>query len=129
MINPKCFSSSDLLQYKSICSYPADALARRGIVLKRLAEVLDSVMNMLVGPSLVRDQFRTPHDRHCSLPSFNEASFQSSGTPLNLDSHMSTGRAGDSTEEAKKALYDELTEKATSQSKGIGFTDYLILLS
>ena len=85
-------------------------------------------MNMLVGPSLMRDQFRTPHDRHCSLPSFNEASFHSSGIKLSLDSPTSTGNASDPAEEAEKALYGKLTEKATSQSKGIGFMVCLILL-
>ena len=54
-------------------------------MLKRLAEILDSVMNMLVGPSLIRDQFKTPLDVEYPLRSISDSSFESSGIPLNFN--------------------------------------------
>lgn len=113
VINPKCFSSTDLLQYKRIFSFPADALARRGIVLKRLAEVLDSVMNMLIGPSLMRDQFRTSYDSGFSLVSFTEASFESSGLPFQVGPDASSNPAS---ENSKKKPDDCDTHEGVKHS-------------
>ena len=72
-------------------------------------------MNMLVGPSLMRDQLKTPYDRDCSLPSFNEGSFESSGIPLNVDSHLPPVLSNEKTEES---LNGESTQKLTSETKG-----------
>jgi len=119
IIDPTCFASSDLLQYKHICSYSADALARRGIILKRLAEVLDSVMNMLVGPSLMRDQLKTPFSKDHESQSFNASSFESSGIPLNLDSLMPTDRTDQPSETGKEDLSDEAVASATPHGKDV----------
>ena len=57
-------------------------LANRSIILKRLADILDSAMELLVGKSLDRDQFRSPYEKSYPLPSFTDKSFESSGIPL-----------------------------------------------
>ena len=87
VIRPQSFLSTDLIQYRRICSFPATILACRGIALKRLADVLDSVMHFLVGPTSIQDQFGTSRDDKYPMKSFSETSFQSSGMKLNTHSN------------------------------------------
>lgn len=79
-------------------------------MLKRLAEILDSVMNMLVGPSLIRDQFKTPSDVEYPLRSISDSSFESSGIPLNFNAIQERDAAEDTTLDNEKPPLSEKSE-------------------
>ena len=80
-------------------------------------------MNMLVGPSLMRDQFKTPYDEECSLQSFTEASFESSGIPLHLNSGSAVGNASQVNKEVRNADESALESKQKTATQGTGFVD------
>ena len=88
---------------------------RRGIVLRRLAEALDSVMNVLVGPSLLRDQFKTPIDEEYPLKSLSEASFESTGIPFDFKFGEEKDDGGDKSRENSNGTH---CNKAKNSSKG-----------
>ena len=122
LISPQCFTSTDLIQYKKICSFPGTALARRGIVLKRLAEILDLVMNMLVGPSLIRDQFKTPLDIDYPLRSISDSSFESSGIPLNFNVIQERDATTEANLDNENPPVNEKSEYSFLSSKGNVFS-------
>ena len=61
------FDQSNLIKYPSLSSFDSTLLCGRAIGLQRVAKVLDSVLEILVGPSLKRDQFDTPYKVNSSF--------------------------------------------------------------
>ena len=56
------FDQSNLIKFPSLSSFDSPLLCARAVGLNRLAKVLDSVLDVLVGPSLKREQFDTPYE-------------------------------------------------------------------
>ena len=62
VINEEIFEKSSLMKYPLISSFPSLILSYRSIALVRIAKLVDSVLDILVGPSLERNQFNNPFE-------------------------------------------------------------------
>ena len=87
-MRPEIFAKEDIMGYPRIASYSPDTLAYRTAVLCRIAKVLDSVLYLLSGPSLLKEQ--TFVNGKNTLDAFNETSFISTKCISESELLMST---------------------------------------
>ena len=89
------FSSSNLVRYPKISSFSAETLAYRAVVLHRVSLILDSVLFLLGGSSLLHDQYlKLTHRDNFPLESFSESSFTSTNKPSEEGSRGELAPAG-----------------------------------
>lgn len=74
--------SENVLTRSRLSSYSFESLAYRSIVLGRIAQVLDSALHLVTGPSVLEEQNLCPNKY--GLESFTESSFISSCQSLDV---------------------------------------------
>lgn len=62
IIKADIFDKMKLTKYPQLSTFHPHQLAYRSIVLIRLAKIIDSVLDILVGPSIQRNQFDNPFE-------------------------------------------------------------------
>ena len=73
---PELFSKAGTMSYPHLAGLSPEQLAYRAIALCRIAQILDSVLYLVTGPSMLRDRTFCPSK--FKLDSFTESSFMSS---------------------------------------------------
>lgn len=90
--------SENVLTYSRLSSYSFESLAYRSIVLGRIAQVLDSALHLVTGPSVLEEQNLCPNKY--GLESFTESSFISSCQSLD---------AGETSDPLYRSTEEEVT--------------------
>ena len=106
-ISPALFDKSKLIRHPLISSIRPPTLAYRSIALFRIVSVIDDVLDVLVGPSLPRDQFDDlMNTSDYPLDSFTERSFEGSDSQLNVE-EARVFHGGVAEEQGEQYVYQE----------------------
>ena len=123
---PELFSKAGIMSHPRLAGLSAEQLAYRAIALCRIAQILDSVLYLVSGPSMLRDQTFCPNK--FLLDSFSESSFMSSwlfsesrGSPTpvlkrkeGLSKRDVEGKADDSPKEETNHQQEVIVKKTTA---------------
>ena len=114
------------MSHPRLASLSPEQLAYRAIALCRIAQILDSVLYLVSGPSMLRDRTFCPNK--FQLDSFSESSFvsswlfsESSGSPTlvskkkeGLSSHDVEGKADNSPKDGTNQKQEVIVKKTTA---------------
>ncbi|XP_020623627.1 uncharacterized protein LOC110061133 [Orbicella faveolata] len=123
---PELFSKAGIMSHPCLAGLSSEQLAYRAIALCRIAQILDSVLYLVSGPSMLRDQTFCPNK--FLLDSFSESSFMSSwlfsesrGSPTpvlkrkeGLSKRDVEGKADDSPKEETNHQQEVIVKKTTA---------------
>ncbi|XP_065667346.1 uncharacterized protein LOC100214952 isoform X3 [Hydra vulgaris] len=112
------FEKNNFIKYPLLSNVNATLLIYRSISLIRVVTVIDSVLDILVGPSLKRDQFHIQYEEKFPLASFSEDSFKLvvSKTQINKNDEVSEKLLHEKAcTDEEKDLFNEISMMMTSE--------------
>ena len=128
---PELFSKASTMSHLRLAGLSPEQLAYQAIALFRIAQILDSVLYLVSGPSMLRDQTFCPNK--FQLDSFSESSFVSSWlfsesrgslTPVSkrkegLSKRVVEGKADDSPKDETNHQQEVIVKKTTASGTSL----------